>query len=64
MPRPRSSRQFIEFLRDLVAAGDFQAVIDRTYGLGDIADAYRFVESEQKAGIVVVEVVPDEGPST
>lgn len=63
MPMPRSSRSFVELLRDLIAAGEFRAVIDRTYALSEIAAAYRFVESEQKAGIVVVEVVPEEGAS-
>ena len=58
MPMPISSQSFVELLRDLIAAGEFQAVIDRTYPLSEIAEAYRFVELAQKAGIVVVEVVP------
>ena len=59
MPMPRSSRLFFELLRDLMAAGQFHAVIDRTYALAEIAEAYRFVDSEQKVGIVVIEVVPE-----
>jgi NADPH:quinone reductase-like Zn-dependent oxidoreductase len=48
-----------------IEAGEFHAVIDRTYPLRDIADAYRYVETEQKAGIVVIEVVPeDDFPET
>ena len=41
--------------------GTFHAVIDRKYLLCDIADAYRYVETEQKTGIVVIEVVPEDG---
>ena len=56
-PTPRSDRSFIEFLQDRIQAGEFHAVVDRVYRLQDIADAYRYVETEQKAGIVVIEVV-------
>jgi hypothetical protein len=40
--------------------GEFRAVIDRKYPLRDIADAYRYVITEQKVGIVVIEVVPED----
>ena len=32
---------------------DFRAFIDSAYGLRDIVDTYRFVESGQKQGIIV-----------
>ena len=35
-------------------AGEFRPVIDREYPLETIADAYRYVETEQKTGIVVI----------
>jgi len=38
-------------------AGEIRAVIDRNYTLDAIADAYRYVETEQKTGIVVVNVI-------
>jgi NADPH:quinone reductase-like Zn-dependent oxidoreductase len=60
LPLPRNDRQFVEFLKTLIESGDFRAVIDRTYRLSDIADAYRYVETGKKVGIVVVEVVPEE----
>jgi NADPH:quinone reductase-like Zn-dependent oxidoreductase len=54
---PRGSGQaFVEYLRVLVEAGKFRAVIDRRYPLEAIADAYRYVETGQKAGIVVIDV--------
>jgi D-arabinose 1-dehydrogenase-like Zn-dependent alcohol dehydrogenase len=37
-----------------MADGRYRAVIDRSYRLEQIADAYRYVETGQKAGIVVI----------
>lgn len=59
-PTPRSSKSFVEFLKAHIQADEFHAVIDRMYLSQDIADAYRYVETEQKAGIVVIKVVPEE----
>lgn len=59
MPMPRTDRAFIEFLGASIEAGEFHAVIDRTYSLTDIADAYRYVETERKVGIVVIDVAPE-----
>ncbi len=58
---PHLYQSFIEFLKARIEAGEFHAVIDSAYPLRDIADAYRYVETEQKAGIVVIEVVPEDG---
>jgi NADPH:quinone reductase-like Zn-dependent oxidoreductase len=54
LPRRSSIPQFRAELRDMMAAGRCRAVIDRSYRLGQIADAYRYVETGQKAGIVVI----------
>jgi NADPH:quinone reductase-like Zn-dependent oxidoreductase len=48
---------FVGFLKGLMEAGQFRAIIDRTYPLAAIADAYRYVETGQKVGIVVIDVV-------
>ncbi len=56
-PTPHSSPSFVEFLKARIKAGEFRAVVDRKYPLSDIADAYRYVEMEQKAGIVVIKTV-------
>jgi len=46
-------------------AGQFRAIIDRQYALAAIADAYRYVESGQKVGIVVINIAaPDESAHT
>ena len=49
---------FVEFLKARMRASALRAVIDRTYPLEAIAEAYRYVETEQKAGIVVINVMP------
>jgi NADPH:quinone reductase-like Zn-dependent oxidoreductase len=54
LPRRSSAPSFLDELRDRMAAGRHRAVIDRTYRLDEIADAYRYVETGQKAGIVVI----------
>ena len=64
-PLPKSSKAFVEFLEARMDAGEFRAVIDRKYPLEAIADAYRYVETGQKTGIVVINVVPaDENTQT
>ena len=57
-PLPQSGRAkaFVEFLKSRIEADEFRPVIDREYPLDAIADAYRYVESEQKTGIVVINV--------
>ena len=49
-------RQMIRYFRDLIDSGQFKPVIDRTYPLDRIVDAYRYVETGQKVGNVVVTV--------
>lgn len=59
LPRRSSALPFLAELRDRIATRRYRAVIDRTYRLDQIADAYRYVETGKKAGIVVILV--DEG---
>jgi NADPH:quinone reductase-like Zn-dependent oxidoreductase len=37
-------------------SGQFRPVIDRSYPLAEIVEAYRYVESGQKTGSVVITV--------
>lgn len=55
-PVPTHDRAVIEYLCDLMASGAFMPVIDRRYPLEEIVDAYRYVESGQKVGNVVIDV--------
>jgi NADPH:quinone reductase-like Zn-dependent oxidoreductase len=56
LPQSSKAKAFVEFLKTRIEAGEFRAVIDREYPLAAIADAYRYVETERKTGIVVVNV--------
>jgi NADPH:quinone reductase-like Zn-dependent oxidoreductase len=51
---PKYTKENIVFLKGLLAAGEYRAVIDRSYPLEDIVEATRYVESEQKTGNVVL----------
>lgn len=55
-PVPTHDREMIEYLRDLMASGAFVPVIDRTYPLEQIVEAYEYVESGQKTGNVIITV--------
>ncbi len=54
MPRPLPG--FAQFLKQHLEAGDFRAVIDRRYPLDKIREAYEYVQTGQKTGIVVIDV--------
>ncbi len=56
LPMPKDSETFMAYLKDRIEAGQFRAVVDRTYPLDAIAEAYRYVETAQKTGIVVINV--------
>ncbi|MFA1539077.1 NAD(P)-dependent alcohol dehydrogenase [Actinomadura monticuli] len=55
---PVQNKEMVEYFRDLIESGRFRPVIDRRYPLDEIVDAYRYVETGQKTGNVVIEVVP------
>ena len=38
----------------MIESGEFRPVIDRTYPLDQIVEAYRYVETGQKTGNVVI----------
>jgi NADPH:quinone reductase-like Zn-dependent oxidoreductase len=57
-PLPKYSGVFVDSLKARMEARQFRAVIDREYPLEAIADAYRYVETGQKTGVVVINVMP------
>ncbi len=54
------SKKDVLFLKELIEAGKYRAVIDRRYPLGDVIEATKYVETGQKTGNVVLTVVDDE----
>jgi len=50
------TKKDVLFLKELVEAGRFRPVIDRSYPLQDVVEATRYVETEQKVGNVVLTV--------
>ena len=55
---PRHSQQEVRRIKAMIESGAFKPVIDRRYALDQIVEAYRYVESGQKIGNVVIAVAP------
>ena len=53
---PRYTKQDVLFLKGLLEAGQYRAVIDRRYPLAEVVEANRYVDTEQKTGNVVLTV--------
>lgn len=56
-PIPTITKQDVLFLKGLAQKGDFKPVIDRKYNLDQIIEAYKYVESGQKTGNVVLKLI-------
>jgi NADPH:quinone reductase-like Zn-dependent oxidoreductase len=56
-PIPTITQEDVNFLKELVEKGEYKPVIDRQYGLEQIVEAYRYVESGQKTGSVLLKIV-------
>jgi NADPH:quinone reductase-like Zn-dependent oxidoreductase len=56
-PIPTINKEDVIFLKELVEKGAYKPVIDRKYKLEEIVEAYRYVESGQKTGNVIIKVV-------
>jgi len=56
LPLSSTAKACVDFLKTRMEAGEFRPIIDREYPLEGIAEAYRYVETGQKTGIVVINV--------
>ena len=61
IPIPRYTKKDVLFLKELIEAGKYRAVIDRHYPLEQVVEATTYVETEQKTGNVVLTVSHDRG---
>lgn len=53
---PHYTQKNVEFLKQVIEAGKFRAVIDRSYPLEQVVEATRYVETQQKTGNVVLTI--------
>jgi len=58
---PRYKKEYLVLLKELVEAGEYTPVIDRTYPLENVIEATRYVETKQKTGNVVL-TITEGGP--
>jgi NADPH:quinone reductase-like Zn-dependent oxidoreductase len=57
-PVPRSDPGMMARLKELIESGAFRPLVDRSYPLDEIVEAYRYVETGRKVGNVVISVRP------
>jgi NADPH:quinone reductase-like Zn-dependent oxidoreductase len=56
-PIPAISKDDVIFLKKLVEDGEYKPLLDRQYPLEQIVEAYKYVETGQKIGNVVIRVI-------
>jgi NADPH:quinone reductase-like Zn-dependent oxidoreductase len=60
LPIAKTTKEDLLFLKKLIEAGEYRAVIDRAYPLEDVVEATRYVETGQKTGNVVLTIPREE----
>ncbi len=53
-PLPSIKKEDVIFLKKLVESGKFKPLVDRSWHIDNIVDAYKYVETGQKTGNVVI----------
>ena len=54
LPIPKYTKKHVLLLKELIEAGEYRAVIDRSYPLEQVVEATKYVETGQKTGNVVL----------
>ncbi len=55
-PLPTIKKEDVVFLKELVEAGKYKPLVDRIFRLDKIVDAYKYVETRQKVGNVIITI--------
>jgi NADPH:quinone reductase-like Zn-dependent oxidoreductase len=55
---PKHDQETVRYFKELLESGQFKPLIDRRYRLEQIVQAYRYVETGQKIGNVVINLAP------
>jgi NADPH:quinone reductase-like Zn-dependent oxidoreductase len=55
----RKNKADVQFLKEIIEAGEFRAVIDRRYPMDHVAEAHRYVETWHKTGNIVLTIAGD-----
>ena len=55
-PLPRQDAEMARYFKELIESGAFKPVIDRWYPLEEIVEAFRYVDTGQKIGNVVISI--------
>jgi NADPH:quinone reductase-like Zn-dependent oxidoreductase len=58
---PHYRQADLVFIKELIEAGAYRAVIDHTYPLEQIVEATRYVETQRKTGSVVLTILDNQG---
>lgn len=56
-PIPTINKEDVIFFKELVEKGEYRPVIDRQYKLDQIVEAYKYVETGQKTGNVIIKIL-------
>jgi len=55
-PIPSDIKASLEFVKKMIEEGQYKAVIDRTYSMGEIVEAFHYVETGEKTGNVILKM--------